>query len=211
MHVIVPVARHPRSVPSRLVVHRARAPFPPTFVVDGLWTAGIAASLVASWTQLPAESRRGPAIEAVRRQLIVASELTAAATPRVPRRRDVVELAALLAAGCESELEIWGYLGVFDVPGLRHGARQKWARVRGKRYRLDLAFEQERVVVELDGWAYHAGRSQRERDNRRDAALATIGWLTLRFSHDRLHNDVAGCRRDTLATLAARRAWPWSG
>jgi very-short-patch-repair endonuclease len=39
----------------------------------------------------------------------------------------------------------------------------------------------------------------------RDAALASIGWLTLRFSHDRLHDDRAGCVRDALAVLAARR------
>jgi very-short-patch-repair endonuclease len=57
----------------------------------------------------------------------------------------------------------------------------------------------------LDGYRFHSGRVQRERDMQRDAALAAAGWLTLRFSHARLHSDVEGCRRDTLAALAARR------
>lgn len=79
-------------------------------------------------------------------------------------RAALTRLIDQLTAGCESELELWGYLEVFDAPGLR-----------------------------------------------RDAALASIGWLTLRYSHERLHRDVAGCRRDTLAALAARSAWRRSG
>ncbi len=94
---------------------------------------------------------------------------------------------------------------MFDVPGLRHARPQKRLYVNGRRYRLDLAYEAERVVVEMDGSQYHSSEEQRERDRRRDAALATLDWLTLRFSHRRLHSDVAGCRQDTLATLAARR------
>jgi hypothetical protein len=143
--------------------------------------------------------RGGPA------RLIVPGEITAAVTLQSPGRPEVIDLAALLAAGCESELEIWGYLHVFDAPRPAPRRARKRAQVGGQWYRLDLAFEHERVVVELDGGAYHASRAQRERDNRRDAALATIGWLTLRFSHERLHHDAAGCGRDTVATLATRR------
>ena len=47
---------------------------------------------------------------------------------------------------------------------------------------------------------------QRERDIRRDAALATLGYLTVRFSHLRLHADPEGCIEELLAILAARRA-----
>lgn len=83
--------------------------------------------------------------------------------------------------------------------------RQRVVRVRGRTYRLDLAYEEERVAVEMDGWTYHGPRAKREEDTRRDTAVASIGWLTLRYSHQRLHGDVPGCRRDTLATLAARR------
>jgi very-short-patch-repair endonuclease len=76
-----------------------------------------------------------------------------------------------------------------------------------ERFRLDLAYEEEMLAVELDGRAYHAGVDQWERDIRRDGLLATIGWQTLRFSHRRLTLEIPGCRRQTLDVLAARRRW----
>ena len=57
----------------------------------------------------------------------------------------------------------------------------------------------------MDGDRYHRSAEQRERDRRKDTALASIGWLCLRYSHERLHNDVDGCRHDTLATPARRQ------
>lgn len=205
VHVTVPARRYPRAQDG-LVVHRTRG-FPPVVILDRLMTVTAEAAIATTWPMLAGPDQRGPAIEAVRSRLVTPGDLRAALDrfPRLVGRRDLLDLAGLLEAGCESELEIWGYLGVFDVPGLRHGVRQKIVRVRGRAYRLDLAYEDERVAVELDGDRYHSSRAQRERDRRRDAALASIGWLSLRFSHARLHSDVAGCRRDTLATLAARR------
>jgi very-short-patch-repair endonuclease len=162
---------------------------------------------------LEGRDQRAPAIAAVRKRLVTPAELDVAATRAVGMRgrASLLRLVALLAAGCESELELWGYLSVFDYPGLRHAVRQKVVQVHGQFYRLDVAFEEERVAVELDGYRYHSTREQRERDMQRDAALASIDWLTLRYSHERLHEDVPDCRRDTLGTLAARRAWRRSG
>jgi very-short-patch-repair endonuclease len=114
-------------------------------------------------------------------------------------------VAGLVVAGCESELEIWGYLHVFDVPGLDHAVRQREVTVDGCWYRADMAYEQERVVVELDGRAYHASPQQWDRDIARDLTLARAGWQTVRLSHRRLTTDIAGCRRDVLEVLAARR------
>jgi hypothetical protein len=93
-------------------------------------------------------------IDAVRGRLVSATDVReAASSPALSGRRELLEVLALLEAGCESELEIWGHLGVFDLPGLRHGVRQKVVRVHGVRYRLDLAYEAEKVAVELDGRA----------------------------------------------------------
>lgn len=148
-----------------------------------------------------------PAIRAVRRHIADVPALRAAfgRYGEVRARRELGVLLDLLAAGCESELEIWGHTQVFDVAGLRHGVAQRVVRAGGRRYRLDLAFDAERVAIEFDGWAYHGGREQRERDLRRDAALAAIGWLTIRLAHRRLTTDVTGCRREVLAILARRR------
>jgi len=57
----------------------------------------------------------------------------------------------------------------------------------------------------MDGAAWHGSQSQRERDIRRDALLATVGWQTLRFSYTRLTTAVEACRRDICAAHAVRR------
>jgi very-short-patch-repair endonuclease len=212
VHVTVPVARHPIGRAPGLVVHRTRVATR-VRVVDGLRTVAPAVAVVRSWPLLNGSARRAPAIEAVRRRLVTADDLREVESRAIGMRgrAQLSRLIDALNAGCESELELWGYLAVFDVPGLRHAQRQKVVHVGMRSYRLDLAYDEERVAVELDGYRFHSSREQRERDMRRDAALASIGWLTLRFSHERLHDDVAGCRRDTLTALAVRRALRRSG
>lgn len=205
IHLTTPAARTPRARPG-LMLHRARH-FPDVTRVDGLISVTVADAVVTSWPLLARAERRGPAIRAVRERSVSLPELRAALDRYggVPGRRELSSLLALLEAGCESELEIWGHTHVFDVPGLRHGARQRVVTAGGRRYRLEIAFDDERVAVELDGWAYHSTREQRERDLRRDAALAAAGWLTVRFTHRRLTTDIDGCRRELLAILAGRR------
>jgi very-short-patch-repair endonuclease len=205
VHLSVPARRNPRPCPG-VVVHRVGSP-PPRRPGRGLPQVSLAHALVTSWPLLAVAEQRGPAIAAVRDRMVRPAELAAAlhTLTHLPGRAALAELVGLLAAGCESELEIWGHLRVFTGPGLNHGVRQRLVRTPERNYRLDLAYEAEQVAVELDGERYHSTREQRERDRRRDAALAALGWLTLRFSHRRLHRDPAGCRRDTLATLATRR------
>lgn len=204
IHLTVPNNRCPRRQQG-LVVHRASR-FPPVVRVDGVIITQPAEAIVASWPLLAARERRAPAITAVRDKLVRPAELSEALRrhEKLRGRGELRVLIALLADGCESELELWGTIHVFDVPALRHGVRQLGVTARGRRYRLDLAYPDEKVDVEMDGDRYHSTRQQRERDRRRDAALASIGWLTLRFSYDRLHSDIDGCRAETLAALRLR-------
>lgn len=46
----------------------------------------------------------------------------------------------------------------------------------------DLVFPAAKLVVEIDGWAYHRDREQFERDRRRQNRLITSGWTVLRFT-----------------------------
>ena len=206
VHCTVPVGRHPWADQRDLAVHRTRVA---TRVrrIDGLVVVDPAVAVVRSWPMLPLRDRRDPAIHAVRSGLLGTADLREAAgrTTGMRGRRQLLTLIEQLEAGCESELELWGLTHVFDVPGLRHGVRQFELPTPAAHYRLDLAYLDEQVAVELDGARWHSTRAARERDMRRDAALAATGWVTLRFSFDRLHDDVAGCRRDTLAVLAGRR------
>jgi hypothetical protein len=205
VHVTVPYGRRARPRPE-WVVHRART-FPRVIGIDGFATVDLPDALVTSWGLLAPHERRRPVIAAIRDRLTTPASVADALLryPKVTGRRDIALLAQLLSDGCESELEIWGFRKVFDHPGLRHGTRQLEIRTRSGGYRIDLAFEDEKVAVEMDGESFHSTRDQRETDRRRDAALAALGWLTLRFSYRRLHDDINGCRRDTLAALAVRR------
>lgn len=50
---------------------------------------------------------------------------------------------------------------------------------------LDLAFPDHRVVIEIDGWAYHRDLPEFRRDRRRQNALVLAGWTVLRVTwHD---------------------------
>jgi len=205
LHVTAFQPRHPRGVRGRLVVHRTLLPLRARYA-EGLPVVEPAKALVTSWPLLDAAEARAAVIEASRRRLASAAALTEVAQQSYWVRgiAEFRNLVGLLVAGCESELEIWGLLHVFDVDGLRHARRQRVLHVGSKTYRADLAFEEERVLVELDGHAHHSGFAQRERDLSRDAALAGVGWLTVRFSFARLTTDPDGCRRQLLAVLDSR-------
>jgi very-short-patch-repair endonuclease len=61
------------------------------------------------------------------------------------------------------------------------------------------------VNFELDGRDGHATSADRERDLKRDAALATLGIQVVRFASHRLTYEVPAVRREALAILAVRR------
>jgi hypothetical protein len=128
-----------------------------------------------------------------------------AARPELPGRAELGRLLALVRRGCQSPLELYGVLHVFDrltVPPPRHQVRVVAG---GRRYDLDAAWEDVELAVELDGAAFHGSREQREKDLRRDAALAAAGWVVIRFSHQRLTTEPAACRAEIEAAWRARR------
>ncbi|TFV74264.1 DUF559 domain-containing protein [Blastococcus sp. CT_GayMR20] len=126
--------------------------------------------------------------------------------PLHPGRQTLLRLLDLLAGGCESELEIWGATRVLPgPPQLPRWVQQHPVRLGDGRWvRLDAAYPEARVAVELDGAAFHGSRTPRERDLRRDSALAALGWVVLRFSFERLMRDPEGCRREIVAVVRGR-------
>ena len=49
-------------------------------------------------------------------------------------------------------------------------------------FEVDFAWPGQRLIVEVDGYAFHASGSAFERDRARDAVLTLAGWRVLRFS-----------------------------
>lgn len=192
-------------------VHRSDGfrPSPPLAVVRSGWpVTRLETSIVDSWPLLDADAKRAPAIVSVARRLTTPARLRAAVEcrPRLAGRRILAELIDKLAAGCRSELELWGYDVVFRDPALASLRRQVPVRVPHGQIYLDLYDEETRTNFELDGAEHHAGPADRERDLRRDAALAAMGIAVVRFTHERLVRDPAEVCAQAVAIIAARRA-----
>lgn len=60
----------------------------------------------------------------------------------------------------------------------------------------------ERLVVELDGGAYHHTTATKPRDPQRDADLQIAGYGVLRVTDRRLANDPSGVMRDVERLLS---------
>ncbi|MFC7710515.1 DUF559 domain-containing protein [Micromonospora lupini] len=212
LYVDLPRGSGLRGRPHLVVRHRAGfAVEPPQVVVrGGLPVTRLDRTLVDCWSLLPPVERPNPLIRAVNDRLTTPQRLVAALAevPRITDRAALRDLLDRLAAGCRSPLEIWGHDRVFTGPGMPAFTRQVRVRVGARTIYLDMFAEAERVNVELDGAGTHADPAEREIDLRRDALLATIGILVVRFTHRRLVANPAEVRQETLAILAARRHLP---
>ncbi|MET0765510.1 MAG: DUF559 domain-containing protein [Blastococcus sp.] len=208
IHVTVEPSRSNRRS-AGVVLHRAHELHDAIRRVDGLPVTSVERTLVDTWGRpgnLTLPAVRAAAITAVRRRMCRPQDLATELNrrPQLRARASLAELVRLLAEGCQSELEIWGCLNVLRAPGMPRFTLQHRVEVAGRTFFLDAASEEVRLAVEMDGAAWHGSREQRERDIRRDAMLATIGWQTLRFSFARMTRSPEGCRHDIRAVHAAR-------
>lgn len=66
------------------------------------------------------------------------------------------------------------------------------------------------IVIEVDGWAFHSSKEQREKDLKRDRELLRRGYVVLRFTYDDVMNgDFA--REVPISVTALRRLVPDTG
>jgi very-short-patch-repair endonuclease len=213
IHVSIPAAR--RALKSRgLIVHRVQP-----FVADQLGDLPVTAlprSLVDTWglatrrMSRPSwlERGRGAVIECLRDRQVTVRELRAEVSrrPALPGRRELEALIALIDGGCQSELEIWGVQQVLRGADMPRFVQQHPVVLPSGTVHLDAAVPELKVAIELDGAAFHGSAADRERDTRRDVALAARGWVMLRFSYRRLTQEPEACRREILAVCRARAA-----
>ena len=63
------------------------------------------------------------------------------------------------------------------------------------------------IIIEVDGWAFHSSKEQREKDLKRDRELLRRGYVVLRFTYDDVMNgDFA--REVPVSVTALRRLVP---
>ena len=78
-------------------------------------------------------------------------------------------------------------------------------------HEVDALFEREKVIVELDGWAFHSSRASFESDRSRDADTLAAGFETLRITWARYRHHPTKEAARLHAILAARRGATASG
>ena len=99
-----------------------------------------------------------------------------------PLRAVLADYDAAMAPG-ESTLEV-RLLEIIRQHGIKAPVRQHRVTVNGKNYRLDVAYPDEMLAIEGDGFGVHS-ESERERfesDRERQNALVLLKWRPLRFT-----------------------------
>ena len=77
---------------------------------------------------------------------------------------------------------------------------------------VDVLWRKERLIVELDGFAFHKSRRHFEADRRRDAKLMVAGYRVLRITQERLANEPDKVLAEIRALLSVgRAAWAAAG
>jgi very-short-patch-repair endonuclease len=74
-------------------------------------------------------------------------------------------------------------------------------------YEVDFVWPDERVVVEVDGFAFHSTRAAFERDRARDRALQAAGYVVLRFTWRQLVHEPEVVVAELAAALVRQRAF----
>lgn len=194
-----------------LVVHR-RLCFDPTSPQcvrrNDLPVTQLARTVVDAWPLLPPAERRPLALDVTRRGLITATQLRAALAerPNVGGRRLLVQTLDLIDDGCQSELEAHGVLNVFRHSSLPRSVGQYRLQLGGRVVKLDRAWPEAKLAVELDGARYHTSAEDRRADLARDRALAAAGWIVLRFTYADVLRDPTGVRARLLEVYRMRRS-----
>jgi very-short-patch-repair endonuclease len=194
-----------------LIVHR-RKDFDPASVqcVDRreLRITTLPRTVIDSWPLLPPSERRPLALDLARRGRVTADRLDEALAerPNVAGRRVLRQTIDLIADGCRSELEAHGVLNVFRHRSLPRSVGQFRILLPNGHVHADRAWPEVKLAVELDGARYHTSPEDRQRDLARDAALAAMGWIVLRFTYAEVLRNPEAVRAKVLQVYRTRLA-----
>jgi len=103
------------------------------------------------------------------------------------------------ANGTRSELE-----HLFLRLCRRHRLPAPEVNVRLGPFLVDFLWRRQRMVVEVDGYRYHRGRSAFEDDRARDVELRLLGYEVVRFTHRQVAGEASRVARTLRALLALR-------
>lgn len=190
-----------------IAVHRTRVLDPhDVATVQGIPATSVARTLVdlaglVPWDQLAKAMRQADQMQV----LDVDALHDALARTRGRRgpghgsaREALAELETMATTLTRSSLEV-----AFQRIVKRAGLDQPRTNVRIDGTEVDAYWPRAKLVVELDGWAFHRSRHAFQRDRERDATLTAAGYRVVRFTHRQVVDRSAHVA-ETLRSLLAR-------
>jgi very-short-patch-repair endonuclease len=102
--------------------------------------------------------------------------------PGIGKLRDILAVGTPAPTRSELEQQFLAFVDDHALPKPRVNEH-----VEG--FEVDFHWPDARLVVELDGFAFHGTREAFERDRARDAALQAAGWRSVRVTRRRLMHD----------------------
>jgi hypothetical protein len=204
-HIIGARSRHNRPA-YRLVARRASLPADELATVGGLRVQNLQAALVDALAVMEPH-QADDLFSWVLTRKKVNTELFAQAVSRrcgargIPAARRYLDMAKSGAAS-QGELKAHALLRRAGITGWVGNAEIRVAD--GTIYQADIFFEAERVIAEVDGYAYHSGRQAFQRDRTKHNKLATAGYQVLHLTWE----DITVNQARTAQTIRAalRRA-----
>jgi hypothetical protein len=196
-------AQYARGRPG-IAVHQGRMDRADHTVRDGIPVTTVARTLF-DLAESDEQRLKRAFEEADRQRLLVMRELDDVCT-RHPGRRALLPIRRMIAAAREpvrvrSRLEE-RFAGFCHAQGLPPPVTN--ALVLG--YEVDALWPSERLIVELDGFAFHRHREAFERDRARDARLQAGGYRVVRLTHRRLADEPSSVATEICRLLRGRRS-----
>lgn len=208
LHVVTPADQRLRQ--PGVIAHRSTLLAPSDLTVHcGIPVLSVARTFAEIAGTLGCRRLGESVDDALRRRLLHLERLRACharlAGPGRRRLRDLRRVLAQRLPGYdpgESDLEIRA-LRALVRGGLPVPSQQHRVLVRGRTYRLDLAYPEARVGIELLGWAYHGPRSAFDGDRARTTDLQADGWTILEFTSATTDEELLRVVRSILDLRAA--------
>lgn len=170
---------------------------------QGLWCTSAARTVVdVAGTMRELDDVRALVADAVQRGLTTVGSI-GLELRQAPRRGSALSRRAFdeVATGARSAGEA-RFLELARTAGLPPCTPNARVHAGGRWFRVDALWEAERLVVEIDGQAWHLGAAAWEQDLRRQNLLIAAGYTVLRFPVRRLRDDPAGVIAEVAAALA---------
>ena len=208
----ITVPRNRRLVIPGVVVHRKKdlQPVDVTATFDGIPVTTPARTLVDCGAVWPARQLQEALDFAVREGLCSLARVIWRVSQVRRRGRNgistIVEVLLTADGRVRSVLErrFLRVMHRFDLPG---GRRQYEVHDRGRLVaKIDFAFPELKVAIEVTGHGTHSTRAQRRRDNRRRNELELLGWRVFEFTYEQVCFEpayVAATVRQALGLVSA--------